>query len=76
MSKLALALAVAVLFPLGGIAFAGDVYLPGEKPKGDFGNFASVFLENHCFDCHDDELKKGDLDLMALIEKEGANYTT
>jgi len=73
MSKLALALAVAVLFPLGGIAFAGDVYLPGEKPKGDFGNFASVFLENHCFDCHDDETSEGDLNLLELGKVDETN---
>ena len=26
-------------------------------------------LENHCFDCHDGEAKKGDLDLVSLLEK-------
>ncbi|MBT6850785.1 MAG: DUF1588 domain-containing protein, partial [Opitutae bacterium] len=31
-------------------------------------------FEKYCFDCHDDELKKGELDLVALMEKEGANY--
>ena len=40
-----------------------------------FGKQAMQHFEKYCFDCHDDELKKGDLDLMALIEKEGANYT-
>ena len=39
-----------------------------------FGKQAMQHFEKYCFDCHDDELKKGDLDLVALMEKEGANY--
>ena len=38
------------------------------------GKQAMQHFEKYCFDCHDDELKKGDLDLVALMEKEGANY--
>ena len=39
------------------------------------GKQTMLYFEKYCFDCHDDELKKGDLDLPALMEKEGANYT-
>jgi hypothetical protein len=28
----------------------------------------TAFLEQHCYDCHDAETKKGDLDLTALPE--------
>ena len=39
------------------------------------GEQAMQHFERYCFDCHDDELKKGNLDLMALIEEKGADYT-
>ena len=39
------------------------------------GKQAMLHFEKYCFDCHDDELKKGELDLVTLMEKEGANYT-
>lgn len=59
-------LGVAVLAFLGPVSQASESYLPGEKPKGDFENYASSFLENHCFDCHDDENQEADLNLLEL----------
>lgn len=59
-------LGVAVLAYLGPVVQASESYVTGEKPKGDFENFASAFLENHCFDCHDDENQEADLNLLEL----------
>jgi hypothetical protein len=42
-----------------GCAWGGGVEAAVPKPVG-------VFLEEHCFDCHDADGKKGDLDLTAL----------
>ncbi|MEY2878068.1 MAG: hypothetical protein RLZZ15_448, partial [Verrucomicrobiota bacterium] len=44
------------------IASAGVVTVRGASlPRG-----TTPFLEQHCFDCHDSDLRKGDLDLTAL----------
>jgi len=59
-------LGVAVLACLGLVVQASESYVTGEKPKGDFENFASAFLESHCFDCHDDENQEADLNLLEL----------
>ena len=53
------------------VPFVGEAN-PGESSLGEQ---AMQHFEKYCFDCHDDELKKGDLDLMALMEKKGADYT-
>lgn len=66
MNKLTLTLAVAAFALLGAQARAADTYTPGEPVRGKFKNFAQPFLENHCFDCHDDDTKKGDLSLENL----------
>ena len=66
MSKLIPALAVAALAALGSVAHAADTYTPGEPVRGSYEDFAEVFLDNHCFDCHDNETKKGDLSLLDL----------
>ena len=66
MNRLALTFGVAVLVLPFAAVQAEETYVPGEKPKGDFENFASSFLERHCFDCHDDETTKGDLNLLEL----------
>ena len=73
MNKMALALAVAVLASLGGIALAGKEYVPGEKPGGNFEEYASVFLEKHCFDCHDDETSEAGLNLLELGKVDETN---
>ena len=59
-------LGVAVFALFSTVSQASEAYVPGEKPKGDFENFASAFLETHCFDCHDDETKEADLNLLEL----------
>lgn len=41
-------------------------YTPGELVEGDFKTYARVFLENNCFDCHDADSTKGDLNLAEL----------
>ena len=43
MNKMALALAVAVLASLGGIALGGKEHAPGQQPVGNFEDYASVF---------------------------------
>ena len=65
MKPLTRALGAAAFAALGTITRAADTYVPGETPRGDFKNFAQGFLENHCFDCHD-ETAKGELNLLEL----------
>ena len=66
MNRLALTFGVAIfVLPFAAVQ-AEDSYVPGEKPKGDFKSFSSSFLERYCFDCHDDETTKGDLNLFEL----------
>jgi hypothetical protein len=71
MSKLTFTLAVAVA--VAALAVFGtnsraveDAFTPGEPIRGDFENFAVGFLENHCFECHDDVSTEGDLNLLDL----------
>jgi len=66
MSRLTLALAVAAFAGFGVAYSYADTYTPGEPVRGDFENFAEVFLDNHCYDCHDADTKKGDLNLVDL----------
>ena len=40
--------------------------MPGENVRGDFNQIRELFLENYCFDCHDDETKEADLNLLDL----------
>ena len=44
----------------------GNPFVPGEIIRGDFKQIGELFLENHCFDCHDDETKEADLNLLDL----------
>ena len=44
----------------------GKPFVPGEIISGDFKQVGELFLENHCFDCHDDETKEADLNLLDL----------
>lgn len=57
-----------VLLLWGAIGFlsAQDTYIPGEKLDQTFKDFAQVFLDNYCLDCHDDISTKGDLSLEGL----------
>ncbi len=47
-------------------AALGDTYTPGEPVRGSFEHRAQGFLELHCFECHDDDLQKGNLSLLDL----------
>ena len=40
--------------------------MPGEIIRGDYNQIGELFLENHCFDCHDDEKNEADLNLLEL----------
>ncbi len=66
MNGLTFTLGVAVLAIHGTAAQAAEIYTPGEPARGNFKKFARSFLENNCFDCHDNETKKGDLSLEDL----------
>ena len=67
MTKLASALmASALITGLGTAPVSADTYTPGEPARGTFESLAEVFLDNHCYDCHDDETQKGNLNLLEL----------
>jgi len=66
MNRLARSLGAAIVAVLGVVAQAAETYTPGEPVRGDFKTFARVFLENNCFDCHDADTTKGDLNLAEL----------
>ena len=73
MNKLTFTLAVAAFALLGTEARAADTYTPGEPVRGKFKNFAQPLLERHCFDCHDNDTKKGDLSLESLRKVDETN---
>ena len=66
MNALTRSLGASMVAVLGAAAQAADTYTPGESAKGDFKTYARVFLENNCFDCHDADTTKGDLNLAEL----------
>lgn len=51
-------------------ALAAGIGFPGNRALGIEGEPAQL-LERYCFDCHDEDTKKGDLDLGALLDKGG-----
>lgn len=51
---------------LGRSVCAEDSYTPGEPVIGTFEDVAQGFLEQHCFDCHDEDISKGELSLEEL----------
>lgn len=73
MNKLIPVLTVTALAVLGTVARAADAYTPGEPVRDKFKSFAQPFLEQHCFDCHDDDTKKGDLSLLNLRKVDEGN---
>lgn len=73
MNKLILTLTVAAIAVLGTTLRAADTYTPGEPVRGKYKNFAEPFLDSHCFDCHDDDSKKGDLSLLKLGKVDEGN---
>jgi len=66
MNRLARSLGAAIVTVIGAAAQAAETYTPGEPVRGNFKIFARVFLENNCFDCHDADTTKGDLNLAEL----------
>ncbi len=66
MNRLTRSLGAAMVAVLGAAAQAAETYTPGEPVKGDFKTYARAFLENNCFDCHDADTTKGDLNLAEL----------
>ena len=73
MSRLSPSLTLAVFVLLGTTARAADSYTPGEPVDRKFQDLASSFLENHCFDCHDDDTSKGNLSLVGLEQVDETN---
>ena len=66
MNPLTRSLGAAMVAVLGAAAQAAETYTPGEPVQGDFKTYARAFLENNCFDCHDGDTTKGDLNLAEL----------
>jgi hypothetical protein len=57
-------------------ALAADAYTPGEPVQGKFKDFALPFLEQNCFECHDNDTQKGDLNLLELSRVDETNAAT
>ena len=66
-------LAVASLAVILNVSQAAVLYVPGEPVSGKFEDIAKGFLEQYCFDCHDDDTSKGDLSLEDLGPVDEAN---
>ena len=67
MIRLTLALAGAAFAGLGGASLSAEIYTPGQPVHGKFKDLAEDFLFNHCYDCHDDDTQKGDLNLLEQL---------
>ena len=57
----ALLLSGAIALPGAQSVNAEEAYTPGQKVDKTFNDFAQVFLDNYCIDCHDDASRKGNL---------------
>ena len=66
MSKLVITSTLLAVALLGQTTQAADRYTPNEAIQQPFKGFAQGFLEQYCFDCHDDETTKGNLSLENL----------
>ncbi len=66
MSKLAITSTLFAVALLSQTTQAADRYTPNEAIQQPFKDFAKGFLEQYCFDCHDDETTKGNLSLENL----------
>lgn len=66
MKRLTLALTLTAFAGLGAASLFADTYTPGEPVRGKFKDFDEGFLYDHCYDCHDNETQKGDLNLLEL----------
>ncbi|MDB4805004.1 DUF1588 domain-containing protein [bacterium] len=49
---------------------AAPLFAKANPSRSKLGEKAFQHFENYCFDCHDGEAKKGDLDLANLLEKD------
>lgn len=68
---------LSALTSLTGIsARANESYTPGEASTLTFEGFGQDFLIEHCFDCHDDATRKGDLSLENLGPIDATNAAT
>ncbi len=65
MKILTFAFTFAAVIGLGATASA-ETYTPGKPVRADFDSIASVFLDKHCLECHDDITTEADLDLLDL----------
>jgi hypothetical protein len=57
-------------------ALAAETYTPGKPVQAKFKDLALPFLEQHCFDCHDNDTQKGDLNLSELTAVDETNAAT
>jgi hypothetical protein len=69
---------IAMTFSAGFVlpALAADTYTPGKPVQAKFKDLALPFLEQHCFDCHDNDTQKGDLNLSELTAVDETNAAT
>ena len=70
MKRLILALTMATFAE---VSLSAETYTPGEPVRVKFDGFAQDFLDFHCYDCHDDDTQKGDLNLMELGQIDETN---
>ena len=75
MSRLEIGLAGFLVFGLVVVASA-ETYTPGQKIDRDFDDFAQVFLESHCVDCHSGSDPEGGLSLEDLGPVDEVNSST
>lgn len=62
-----IAVGIAIMIVAGtAILTAAEPYTPGAPVNASFNDFARGFIEKSCLDCHDDDTKKGDLNLLDL----------
>ena len=59
-------IAPTALLLCGAVYLYAEPFVPGEPVSGTFQSRAEPFLENHCFDCHDDETSEAGLNLLEL----------
>jgi hypothetical protein len=72
-SRTILSLFAAAFALIGPASRAADSYTPGEPVRATFRDLALPFLERHCFDCHDNDTQKGDLNLFELSRVDETN---
>jgi hypothetical protein len=58
-----------------GLQLSSSIFAQAKPLDSALGKQAMQYFEKYCFDCHDGESRKGDLDLLALLEKGDADHT-